>query len=106
MPRLEILHIGESPCKTPTGVTAKGFVALAHYRLRLSDLRVHFQVAGLDLSTIPQAASGGESTTPREDCALTRPSAGRIYLSDESTLMVTQTLLRSFPVSTTLDVSV
>ena len=70
MPMLEILYLGRTLCKTLRGVTAKGLAALAHYCPRLSELRIHFQVAGLDLSAIPQAASSGESTMPREDCAL------------------------------------
>ena len=70
VPKLEIRRIGRTPCETPTGVTAKGLAALAHYCPRLSELRIHFQVTGLDLLAIPQAASSGESTMPREDCAL------------------------------------
>ena len=97
MPKLEILHFGHSPCKAPADVTIKGLAALASYCLRLSGLRVHFQVAGLDPSEIPQVISGGEPTIPREDCALTCLEVGDIYMPDESTLMVTLTLLRIFP---------
>ena len=97
MPKLEILCIGRIPCETPTGVTAKGLAALAHYCPRLSELCIHFQVAGLDPSTIPQAASSGESTMPREDCALTCLHAGFVLLPEESILTVTQALLHIFP---------
>ena len=78
-------------------VTAKDLAALAHYCLRLSNLCVHFQVAGLDPPTIPQPASGGESTTPQENRALTKLYAGSIYLPDGSILMVTKTLILIFP---------
>ena len=64
IPRLESIWFGNSPCKTPTGVTAKGLAALACYCPRLSSLCAHFQVAGLDPSEIPQVTSGGEPTIP------------------------------------------
>ena len=76
---------------------AKKLAALYHFCLRLSEFCARFQVAGLDPSTIPQAASSNKSTTPPENCALTRLYAGSIYLPDESMLMVTQTLLHIFP---------
>lgn len=91
MPKLEILHLGNSPCKAPTGVTTKGLAAP-----RLSNLCVHFQVAGLDLSEIPQVTSGGKSTIPRQDCAL-YIDVGDIYVPEEPTLRVALTLLLIFP---------
>ena len=97
MPKLEILHFGDPPCRTPTGVTVKGLAALAYYCPRLSSLCVHFQVAGLDPLEIPQVTSSGESTIPREDCALTCLRVGNIYVPEESTLVVALTLLRIFP---------
>jgi len=97
MPKLEHLRFGSLPCKTPTGVTVKGLAALAYYCPRLSDLCVHFQVAGLDPSEIPQVTPGDEPTSPREDCVLTCLRVGDIYVPEESTLMVTLTLLRIFP---------
>ena len=97
MPKLEFLRFGNLPCKTPTGVTAKGLTALAYHCPRLSSLCVHFQVAGLDPSEIPQATSCGEPTILREDCALTCLQVGNIYVPEKSTLMVALTLLRIFP---------
>ena len=96
MPKLEILHLGKSPCKAPTGVTTKGLAALAYYCPRLSNLCVHFQIAGLDPSGIPQVTSGGEPTIPREDCALYL-DVGDIYVPRRSTYIVALTLLHIFP---------
>jgi len=93
MPKLETLHFGEEPCKTPTGVTAKGLAALAYYCPRLTALRIHFQVASFD----PVITSGGGSTIPWEDCALTDLDVGDISLPEVSALMVALTLLRIFP---------
>jgi len=97
MPKPEILRFGEAPCKIPTGVTAKGLAALAHYCLHLALLCIHFQVASLDSPEIPQVASGGESTMPREDCALTILEVGEIYVPEGSRSTVSLALLRIFP---------
>lgn len=92
---LEILKLGDSPCKTPGGVTVKGLAILAYHSLHLSDL--HFQVSTLDPAEIPAIASGGGSVLPREDCALTGLGVGDIHVPQESTLMVALTLVRVFP---------
>jgi hypothetical protein len=97
MPKLKTLQFGSFPCKTPTGVTAKGLAALACYCPRLSRLSIHFQVAGLDSSEIPQITSGGEPTVPRDGCALTCLDVGNIHVPKESTLTVALTLIRIFP---------
>ena len=97
MPMLEILHLGEQPCQTPGGITAKGLAALAHYCLRLSELRIHFQVASLNPPEIPAVISNCESTTPWVDCALTTLEVGDIRVPKKASLMVTLTLVRIFP---------
>ena len=96
MPKLTVLRLGGPPCQTPTGVTAKGLAALAYHCPDLSMLRIHFQVAHLELPAIPGVASG-EPVIPRGDCALTTLHVGRITVPEESTLMVAWTLLRIFP---------
>ena len=96
MPGLGNLQLG-NPCQTPTGITAKGLAALAHYCPHLSTLCIHFQVASLDLPAIPGDAYSGEPTTPREDCALTCLNVGRMPLPEESVLVVALTLLHIFP---------
>ena len=88
MPKLGSIWFGNLPCETSTGVTAKGLNVLTHYFPRFS---------GFDLSEIPQVASGGEPTIPREGCALTYLRARDMHVWEESTLMVAQTLLRIFP---------
>ena len=97
LPKLEILHLGAAPCQTLAGVTVKGLAALAYHCLRLSRLRVHFQVTSLDPPVIPKVAPDTESTMLREDCALTDLEVGGIPVSEESALMIALTLLRIFP---------
>ena len=70
MPKLKRLGLGNAPCRQPTtGVTAKGFMALAHHCQDLSLLRVHFQVASLGVPLAgPGVTPNAESTvswTPR-----------------------------------------
>ena len=97
MPKLERLQLGQAPCQTPSGATVKGLATLAHYCLRLSILRIHFQAASLDPLAIPGVASGGEPTTPRENCALADLEVGGIPVPEGSALMIALTLLRIFP---------
>ena len=97
MPRLEILPLGGEPCRTPTGVTAKGLATLAYYCLHLSTLRIHFQVASLHPPTVPGAASFGEPAIPRGDCALKILEVGDVPVAEESTTIIVLTLLRIFP---------
>lgn len=97
MPMLEALRLGEKPCQIPAGVTSKGLSALAHYCLRLSELRIHFQVDSLDPTEFPIFPPAGEPAIPRGDCGLTILDVGDIHLPEESTLMATLMLLRIFP---------
>ena len=96
MPGLETLQLGGTPCRIPTGVTARGLTALAHHCLRLSTLTIHIQVAGLDLPAVP-VVPPGETAIPRGDCALTDICVGKIPLPEEYALAVAITLLRIFP---------
>ena len=99
MPKLEVLHLGNGPCREfTTGVTAKGLMALAHHCRNLSFLCVHFKVASL--SAWPASAgtnASARSTTSWADCALRLLVVGRIHMPEESVLMVALTLLRIFP---------
>ena len=97
MPKLNSLHIGHAPCETPADVTTKGLSALARHCPRLSDLCIHFRLASLDPEQIPSPIPADESGAPRIDCALRCLWVGCMPLPEESTLMVTLTLLRIFP---------
>ena len=97
MPKLENLQFGNRPCAASSGVTTKGLVALARYCPHLSGLSIHFQVATLGLSEIPQTTPHNRQTTPREGCALAHLYVGSMHLPEESTLVVAQVLLRIFP---------
>ena len=99
MPRLNILQLGYPSCRElATGITTKGFMALALHCPNLSSLCVHFQV---DSFVSPPAGPGitpdAEPTTSWTDCALTELSVGEVPVPEESVLMVTLTLLRIFP---------
>ena len=96
MPKLKVLRLGGPPCQAPTGVTAKGLAALAYHCPHLSVLRIHFQVARLELPATPEVAFG-EPAIPRGDCALTTLHVGKIHMPEESALMVARTLLHIFP---------
>ena len=99
MPKLEVLQLGDTPCRRiSTGVTTKGFVALAQTCPNLTTLCIHFQV--VSLSAPPATAgttSNTESTAPRRDCALESLAVGKIPVPEESVLMVALTLARIFP---------
>ena len=97
MPKLEILRLGDAPCKNPTGITAKGLAALARYCPRLSMLCIHFRAASLSPPSIPGVIPGNKPTISQEDCALTNLRVGKIPVQEESTLMVALSLLRIFP---------
>jgi hypothetical protein len=99
MPKLETLQLGGAPCRQiPTGVTAKGLVALAHHCPDLFALRVHFQVASLSApSAIAGMTSNSGSTAPRRDCASVELEVGEIPVPEESVLMVALTLARISP---------
>ena len=97
MPKLEVLGLGNYPCKTAAGVTVKGLTALAHYCPHLLDLTIHFQVASLDPPAILCFASPGETPIPQQGCALKYLHVGDISVPEESTLMVALTLVNIFP---------
>jgi hypothetical protein len=100
MPKLEILELGKEPCKTSTGVTTKGLVALACGCPHLSKLRIHFEAASL-----VQAATGAGAPLPsgdgtgvrRKDCGLTDLTVGDIPIPEGSALTVAVALLQIFP---------
>jgi hypothetical protein len=97
MPGLKHLLLGQEPCRTPAGVTAKGLAVLAYYCPNLSTLRIHFQV---DSFSVPPTISGTarvETTAPRRDCALGVLHVRQIPMPEESVLMVALTLARIFP---------
>jgi len=99
MPKLEILRLGDDPCgEIHTGVTAKGFMVLAHLCPDLSTLRVHFDVGSLGTPpAISAVAPNTGSTTPQMYCALTDLEVGRIPVPEGSALTVALTLVRIFP---------
>jgi len=99
MPKLENLELGGEPCcEIPTGVTAKGLVALADHCPDLSFLRIHFQVASLTAPpTVSRMASNAVSAVPRGGCALRDLEVGEIPVPEESVLMVALTLAHIFP---------
>ena len=94
LPELEIVRFGKSPCGKPTGITARGFTALARCCLRLSCLSIHFQVASLSSSNV---SSGDETAIPQEECGLTELHVGYMLLPDDSGSMVIEALTRIFP---------
>ena len=100
MPKLEILKLGNAPCRVGTGVTVKGLIALARGCRHLSKLRIHFQasslveaVAGVGVPT----GSDDETMVQRRDCVLTNLEVGETPIQTDSVLMVTMTLLHIFP---------
>ena len=100
MPKLELLRLGGTPCKTPTGVTAKGLIALACGCRHLLDLRVHFRTASLvQAATSPKKLppSEGKPAARRQDCALKDLDVGEILIPEGTELIVTMTLLQTFP---------
>ena len=97
MPRLETLLLGESPCQTPTGITAKGLTVLAHYCPNLFNLRIHFRADSFNARMMIAGTPHTGTTAPRRDCALTGLHVGAISIPEESTLMVALTLARIFP---------
>ena len=98
MPKLEILQLGDSPCSTPTGVTVKGLMVLAHNCLGLSALRLHFQVDSFCAPLVDAGvAPDPRFTVARRECALQDLEVGYIIVPEESALVVALTLLRIFP---------
>ena len=100
MPKLEVLRLGDTPCKTPIGITANGLIGLARLCPHLSKLCVHFQATSLvkaaTCATI-QFPSDGNPVNRREDCALTDLEVGRIHIPVQSGLAVALILLQIFP---------
>jgi len=99
MPKLKTLQLGRPPCRTITGVTSKGLVALAGRCLQLSKLCIHFQAHGLTgamASTEPLLPPERAVVVPRTSCALTDLQVGETPVP-RSTLTVSMTLLQIFP---------
>jgi hypothetical protein len=97
MPNLKTLRLGEEPCRTRTGITAKGLTVLAHYCPNLSNLRIHLQADSFNtLPTVARALHTG-AAAPRRDCILTGLHVGETPMLEESILMVALTLARIFP---------
>ena len=99
MPKLKCLELGDIPCsEIPTGVTAKGLVALAYHCLDLYDLRIHFQVNSLSgLPAIDGATHNTRSATLQRGCALRNLEVGYIPVPDELVSTVAVTLALIFP---------
>ena len=100
MPKLGILRLGGAPCKTPTGVTFKGLIALACRCPRLSELRIHFRADSLvEATTSGELPSISEDPAafPQTNCALTYLHVGEIPIPEGSALAVALVLLQVFP---------
>jgi len=100
MPKLEILQLGKEPCRTPTGVTLKGLVALARRCLHLSKLRIHLRVKELVEAATniePPYPPKHAAAIPRENCALTVLQVGETPIPEQAALAVAMTLLCIFP---------
>ena len=100
MPKLEILQLGDYPCRIATGVTVNGLMELAHRCPHLSELRIHFQAASLvDAVAVAVARppSGGEHAVQGSDCALTDLEVGEIPIPAGSGSSVSLVLLQIFP---------
>ena len=98
MPRLVMLRLGEPPCQTPTGVTAKGLTLLAHHCPDLQFLCIHFQVASLGAPpAVTEVASDVDPTALRRNYTLTVLEVGEIPVSVKSVPMTAMTLSHIFP---------
>jgi hypothetical protein len=97
MPKLETLRLGDEPCQTPTGVTAKGLTVLAYYCPNLSSLIIHFRVDSFNALPTNAGIPHTGTAAQRRDCTLTNLDVGEIRMPEESTLAVALTLARIFP---------
>ena len=98
MPKLEVLKLGNAPCRTGTGVTVKGLIALARGCRHLSELRIHFQAASLiAASTGLPAPSDDETVVRRQDCVLVELDVGETPIPRDSVLEISMVLLQIFP---------
>jgi len=98
MPKLKILQLGRPPCRTITGVTFKGLVALACRCIRLSKLCIHFRAHELVEATAGAEPSFSlEPVVLQTSCALTDLRVGETPIPPRSTLAVSMTLLQIFP---------
>ena len=100
LPKLGILKLGGAPCGNPTGITAKGLIALACGCRHLSELRIHFQTASL-IQPVPApgtlSPTEGEPVVRRQDCALTSLEVGETPIPAGAEWVVTIALLQIFP---------
>jgi hypothetical protein len=97
MPKLETLVLGEGPCQTPAGVTAKGLAILAQRCPNLSSLSIHFRVGSFRAPSASLGTLHVGSDAPQRSCALTRLHVGQIPMPEGSVLVVALTLVRIFP---------
>jgi len=99
MPKLEILRLGDVPCRRITiGVTTKGLAALSRHCPDLYILRIHLEVASLsDQPAIPGIIPNTGPTASRTDCALTDLEVGETPVPEGSALAIALTLLHIFP---------
>ena len=106
MPGLEILQLGQSPCKARTGITLKGLVALAFYCPKLLDLCVHLRVWEFtEAITDPELSgpSGHSAAIPKTDCALTSLFVGEALIREEDVFPVALTFVQVFPRITSIE---
>ena len=98
MPMLEVLRLGDDPCRTSTGATVNGLISLARRCTPLAELRLHFQASSL-ANVVKNAAgtSPDELIIRREECALKNLEVGRIPIPAGSSLGIALVLLQIFP---------
>lgn len=96
MPKLEILRLGGTPCKTPTGATVHGLIVLASCCLNLSNLKIHFQAHTLAGAAIPFRPTDGP-VIPQEDRALMDLDVGNTPIPVREAKKIAQVLLQIFP---------
>jgi hypothetical protein len=100
MPKLESLKLGGTPCRTRTGVTVQGLIALASRCIHLSELRIHFLGDSLvEVATIAEDISltSDETVVRRDDCGLKHLQVGRIPIPPGSAVRIALSLLQIFP---------
>jgi len=99
MPKLEVLQLGGTPCKTPTGITVEGLIGLACLCPHLSELRIHFQATSLVEAATRAAVliPSNEPVVQRKDCVLVDLEVGETPIPARSGLTVALMLLQIFP---------
>lgn len=99
MPKLEILRLGNTPCKTATGSTVDGLIGLASRCPHLSILRIHFKAATLynAVRRAVKSPPGDKLVVQREGCDLKVLEVGDIPIPAHSKPEIAFTLLQIFP---------